>query len=61
LKSLNKDQQQRCNDCQQTGNKIGRIDCKKIYSFLMQKNIYENTQTKEEIENFWKEIYWKKA
>jgi hypothetical protein len=38
-----------------------RIDCKKFYNLLMQTNTNENTQTKEEIGNFWKEIYGKKA
>ena len=60
-KSLNKKQQQRCNDCQDTGNKMFRTDCKKFYNLLMLTNTKENSQTKQEIENFWKEIYGEKA
>jgi len=41
--------------------KIFRTDCKKFYNLLRQKNTKEKTApTKEEIENFWKEIFRKK-
>jgi hypothetical protein len=37
-------------------------DCKKFYNCLRQKNTnVKNAPTKEEIENFWKEIFGKKA
>jgi len=61
LKSLNKEQQQRRNDCQDTGNKMFRTDCKKFYNLPTQTNTNKNAQTKEETENSWKEIYLKKA
>jgi hypothetical protein len=39
-----------------------RTDCKKFYSFLKQKNInVKNAPTKEETEDFWKEIFEKSA
>jgi hypothetical protein len=61
LKSLNKKQQQRCNDCQDIEKKMFRTDRKKFYSLPTQTNTNKNAQTKEEIENFWKERYLKKA
>jgi len=43
-------------------NKMFRTDCKKFYSFLGQKNIdVKYAPTKEEIEDFWKEIFEKKV
>jgi len=39
-----------------------RTDCKKVYNLLRQKNInVKNAPTKEEVENFWKEIFEKKV
>ena len=41
-------------------NKMFRTDCKKFYHLLRQKNIkVTNAPTKEETDNFWKEIFGK--
>ena len=38
-----------------------KTKCKKFYNLLRQKNTYvKNAPTKEEIENFWKEIFGEK-
>ena len=39
-----------------------RTDYKKFYHLLRQKNTnVKNTSNKEEIENFWKQMYWQKV
>jgi len=39
-----------------------RIDCKKFYNLLREKNTnVQNAPTKEETESFWKEIFGKKV
>jgi hypothetical protein len=43
-------------------NKLFRTDCKKFYNHLRQPNPkMKNTPGKEEVENFWREIYGKKV
>jgi len=43
-------------------NKMFRTYCKKFYNLLRQKNTnVQNAPTKEETENFWKEIFGKKV
>jgi hypothetical protein len=43
-------------------NKLFRTDCKKFYNHLRQPNPnVKNTPGKEEVENFWREMYGKKV
>jgi hypothetical protein len=43
-------------------NKLVRTDCKKFYNRLRQTYASVNTAPgKEKVENFWREIYWKKV
>jgi hypothetical protein len=43
-------------------NKMFKTDCKKFYNLLREKKTnVENAPTKEETENFWKEIFGKKV